>query len=48
MKMNSIESRSPFFPRSKTSQTDVQKARANQALKRNRDQNIKGCKGFNK
>jgi negative regulator of flagellin synthesis FlgM len=35
MKMNSIESRSPFFPRSKTSQTDVQKARANQALKRN-------------
>jgi negative regulator of flagellin synthesis FlgM len=33
--MNSVDTRSPFFPRSKSNQTEVQKARANEALKRN-------------
>lgn len=33
--MNSVDSRSPFFPRSKSSQAEVQRARNAQALKRN-------------
>lgn len=33
--MNSVDSRSNFFPRSKSSQAEIQRARKNQALSRN-------------
>jgi len=33
--MNSVDTRTPFFPQSKSSQTEVQRSKAAQALKRN-------------
>ena len=33
--MSTIDSRSPFFPRSKSAQAEIQKAKASQALRRN-------------
>jgi len=33
--MSTIDSRSPFFPRSKSAQSEIQKAKASQAMRRN-------------